>query len=386
MDNVVYKQKLYGVTKKGAIKIWDCVVKDVGGEGYIIRNSGTKGAKMITHTSIVSKGKNIGKSNETSAVEQAVKDAESKYNKKWDEGYRESEEAARAATDPRNNRTFKPMLAVSYDKHGKKIKFPCFAQPKLDGVRCLAKRVGDEIIMWSRGGKEFLTLDHFKDALRALLRDGEACDGELYIHGESFQQIQKRVSKFRNSTLEIKYYIYDYPFGDLSKKDMPFHKRMDTLEARMIAASLSDEVPFIDKLIPVETKEISNSQELERYEARMIEEGYEGIMARNNDSIYEFGHRSYDLQKVKRFQDQEYRIVDVLEGTGVETGCAIFVCKAGDNTFKVRPTGSHEQRKEWFNLRAKLIGEELKVKFQELTDDGIPRFPVGLGLRPNWDK
>jgi DNA ligase 1 len=402
MENIAYAKKLYGVTKKGAIKIWYCVVKDVAGTGYIIRSSCTKGAKSICHTSIVTKGKNIGKSNETSPVEQAVKDAESKYNKKWDEGYRTTEKAAKLAADPRNNRTFKPMLASSYDKQGKKIKFPCFAQPKLDGIRCLAKRSGDEIIMWSRSGKEFTTLDHFKPAIKLILNDGEACDGEIYIHGKSFQEIQKSVSKLRESTYSLEYHIYDYPYGSCSSKDSPFEHRVDILETRMLMAHLfsqaensgeySDRIEhkcmseYLHKIMPVETKEISSALELETYEMLNIQNGYEGIMARNGDSIYTFGHRSYDLQKVKRFQDSEYEIIDVLEGTGVETGCAIFVCRCGGNTFKVRPTGSHAQRKEWFNLKSKLIGQELKVKFQELTDDGIPRFPVGLGLRPDWDK
>lgn len=386
LTNVVYDKKLYGITKTGALKIWECVVKNIGGEGYIMRTSGTLGAKMIIHTSIVSKGKNIGKANETTPVEQAVKDAESKYNKKWDEGYRLTSEDALKATDPRNNRTFKPMLAVSYDKHSKKIVFPCYAQPKLDGVRCLVRRVGNEIIMWSRGGKEFTTLDHLKPALLEILRDGEAADGEIYVHNSSFQKIQEAVSKKRTKTLELQYHIYDYPFGDNSKKDMNFVERLKVLEARILYACVKSDDIFLSMIIPVDTSILDDQSDLDRFEAKCIEEGYEGIMIRNADSPYLFGHRSYDLQKVKRFVDQEFTIVDVVEGSGIETGCAIFVCKAGDSTFKVRPTGSHEQRKEWFNLRAKLIGEELKVKYQELTDDGIPRFPVGLGLRPEWDK
>jgi len=401
----VYNKSLIGVTKKGEFKVWECVVKDIAGEGYIIRKSGTKGAKLITHTSIVSTGKNLGKANETSPVQQAIKDAESKYNKKWDGGYRTTEEEAVLAANPRANRTFKPMLASSYDKQGKKIKFPCFAQPKLDGIRCLAKRDGNEIIMWSRGGKEFTTLDHFKPALRLILKDGEACDGEIYIHGKSFQEIQKSVSKLRDSTYELEYHIYDYPYGSANSEDTSFKHRVGVLETRMLVAHLVAQTEgnehfvnsdlmepgwagseYLHKILPVETREISSAQELETYEMLNIQNEYEGIMVRNEDSVYDFGNRSYDLQKVKRFQDSEYEIIDVLEGTGVETGCAVFVCRCGDKTFKVRPTGSHEQRKEWFNLKSSLIGQELKVKYQELTDDGIPRFPVGLGLRQGWDK
>ena len=44
-----------------------------------------------------------------------------------------------------------------------------------------------------------------------------------------------------------------------------------------------------------------------------------------------------------------------------------------------------EERQETYKNADKYIGEHLKVKFFELTDDNIPRFPVGLGIRLTED-
>ena len=43
--------------------------------------------------------------------------------------------------------------------------------------------------------------------------------------------------------------------------------------------------------------------------------------------------------------------------------------------------GTKEQRTGWFDNGDKWIGSLLTVRFQELTDDGIPRFPVGITIR-----
>jgi hypothetical protein len=88
------------------------------------------------------------------------------------------------------------------------------------------------------------------------------------------------------------------------------------------------------------------------------------------------------LQKFKQFLDDEFSIVDFLEGTGNDAGTVIWVCTNDNNdTFKVRPRGTREQRREWFSDGNNLIGSTLTVRYFELTDDGIPRFPVGIAIR-----
>jgi len=104
------------------------------------------------------------------------------------------------------------------------------------------------------------------------------------------------------------------------------------------------------------------------------------------DGEYKFGYRSNKLLKVKNFMDKEYLIAGFTTGVGRFDGCIVWVCMTEDGqSFKVVPQGTMEERQETYQNADKHIGDWLKVKFFELTDDGIPRFPVGLGIRLTED-
>ena len=84
--------------------------------------------------------------------------------------------------------------------------------------------------------------------------------------------------------------------------------------------------------------------------------------------------------------DKEYIIKGYTTGLGRFCGCIIWICHTenGDE-FKVVPQGTTEERQEAYKNALNYVGDYLKVKFFELTDDGIPRFPVGLGIRLEED-
>lgn len=139
-----------------------------------------------------------------------------------------------------------------------------------------------------------------------------------------------------------------------------------------------------------------------------ITAGYEGVMVRRNglqqlsssstaSSVqdsgqdfsggYRYGQRSGTLLKYKRMKDDEFVIVDAVEGKGKWKGClGAFICLTRNSkkmTFSVAPAISEEQKRLWWsrNQAADLIGKVLTVQYQELTSDGIPRFPVGKTVR-----
>jgi DNA ligase-1 len=115
--------------------------------------------------------------------------------------------------------------------------------------------------------------------------------------------------------------------------------------------------------------------------AKYVADGFEGIMLRNKDGMYS-GVRSPSLQKYKCFFDSEYEVVGYKEGEGLETGCVIWTCQTADGKqFSCRPRGTREERMELFGCGDKYIGKMLNVRFQELTDTGLPRFPVSTGFR-----
>lgn len=383
---VVFNETLYGITKTGATYQWTIHVEEHEAEtqphGKIVITRGLLDGKKTSTKEWIKKGKNIGKVNETTPVGQAIFNAESKRNKKLDDGYDYTVEGSRT----KFNDLLKPMLAQSYDKHKKKLQYPCFAQPKLDGIRCLARKRDGEVTLYSRKGKVLDLVPHINEALSHILEDEQCADGELYVYGWDFQRIISAIKKTSEDTPMIGYHIYDFP--NMQNRDEPFSQRFSYAQTSRIMNVPTElfNPAGQSPLTLVETPIMNSEEQLIEYEEVSINKGYEGIMARNTDSLYLFGYRSVDLLKVKRFLDAEYKIIGVTDGVSIEKGCAIFTCITIDGQeFSVRPMGTHEERKQMFLNADTYIGKMLTVKYQELSNDGIPRFPVGLHTREPWD-
>jgi hypothetical protein len=138
-------------------------------------------------------------------------------------------------------------------------------------------------------------------------------------------------------------------------------------------------------VVLVRTEKVAALGDFRRLFAEFVEAGYEGIMLRNAAGVYRANYRSNDLQKYKEFMEEEYRIIDFKEGEGRDAGAVIWVCETADGKeFTVRPRGTMEQRREWFNDGESYIGKNLTVVYQELTEEGKPRFPVGKCVREGF--
>lgn len=367
---------LFGKSTNGKIKQWNISVLQMGdGTCYIETEHGYETGKKQLDQRYVGEGKNIGRANETTVYEQACSEARSAHSRKKDSGYVED----KAKIPKESDGLFLPMLAHSYDKHCKKIAFPCWVQPKLDGVRMLAKKENGVVTMWSRKGKLIDIPDKINEQLCDMLEDGQCTDGELYVHGWTFQRIISAVKKKRDDTDMLEYHIYDSPHPTLRFEDrMPKHG--------VVGISFPEYCQgwtVIGKNLKiVKTYDVEDQSEFDVRETIELSRGYEGTMARNKNSLYKYKHRSYDLQKVKRFVDDEFKIIGGKDGSGRESGLIIFRCITKDGLeFDVRPRGSHETRAKQFNSLSDYIGEMLTVRYQELTDDGRPRFPVGIAVR-----
>ncbi len=111
---------------------------------------------------------------------------------------------------------------------------------------------------------------------------------------------------------------------------------------------------------------------------KYLDDGYEGAIARNVSGCY-VGKRSYDLLKIKEFLDAEFEVIGVEEGRGKLTGHGIFVCKTANGAeFRAKMVGDTAALKQYYQDASLAVGRQLTVKFQGLTKNGIPRFPVAL--------
>ena len=361
---------LYGRATTGKIKMWKATVTKLGdGTACLEVEHGYTDGKKQLDSRMIEEGKNIGKANETTPYEQAYSEARSVFNKKKDEGYAETIDGIKDDSSG----FFLPMLAQKWQDHAAKIKFPALVQPKYDGFRCLAKKEDGVVYLWSRKGKMLDVPTEIKEELSSLLKEGECTDGELYRHGWGFQRIASAIKKRGSDTPGLHYYLYDNPVLN------------QTFEKRFLSRWNGVTSPS-ERLKIVPTMQVADKNSLSEMESKYIEEGFEGLMVRNLKGLYQFKNRSYDLQKVKQFEDAEFEIIGGKEGQGRELGMAIFRCKTGTGAeFDVRPKGNVEERSAMWKNLSSYIGKPLTVKYQGLTDDGRPRFPVGLHVRPDWD-
>jgi len=442
--------KLYAVDKNGKIKVWTAAVlqptnKKTVGAGYA--------TSQITHGYIDGKqqvslrdynvGKNIGRSNETTPLAQCISETRRKWmDKKEKEGYSETKpadcgegygdvsgnyfgegEGDGGSEGDEDKGPFLPMLAQTFNpadaitsassgaasKKKKVIKFPCFVQPKLDGLRCVSyvTRSGNDVTvaLQSRTGAFFTGLPHIAAALRPYLSQHPSVviDGELYTDQMPFEELAGLIKKKKITAgdverlKKVKYHVYD--IYDHEQSNMPYSERLDVLAdaVRRCACVANDTLTASGRILRsaadaaaavvvlVRTEKVAVLADFRRLFSEFVEAGYEGIMLRNAEGVYRANYRSNDLQKYKEFMEDEYRIIGYTQGEGRDAGAVIWLCETEDGKeFTVRPRGTMEQRRVWFNHGATYVGKKLTVIFQELTEEGKPRFPVGKAVREGY--
>jgi len=368
---------LYALASTGKIKSWKAIVhaNDDNSATIIYTFGYVNGTQQVQNKPVL-KGKNIGKSNETNPFEQACKEVDSKADKKRDKGYQED---INTLSTP-----ILPMLALPFEKRKHNIEWPAFAQPKIDGVRCTCRLNEDgKLEMFTRKGKQFTALPHIEKELMLFLQNKNDTsfylDGELYSDSLTFQELAGTVRREENTsnTLQQIYYIVFDCFN--TNKDVKFKDRWESLKTQFDLITN----PYTTYIKLIDTISVFSENDLREKHNEYIAEGYEGIIVRNSNGFYKLNHRSADLQKLKSFQDDEYIIINFKEGDGVEQGCVVWQCETGEGSkrFWVRPTGTRRERTLHFNNGNHYLGKQLTVRFQELTDDGIPRFPVGISIR-----
>lgn len=348
-------------TSKGGVQVWDCEVHVDGDVGVIVTRDGKQGGKMKEHTDRVTVGKNLGRKNETSPIDQAVADAQSKWDTKVTrKGYAEKLEDSK--------RMEGPMLAQKLVDVADKIDFAAAVmQPKLDGYRCLATRLPDgKIKMVSREHGEF-EIPHLQQALACVMRRGEIFDGELYRHGVSLQKIGSWVKKSRPESSQLLMHVYDYP------SPKPYLERY---------AELATRISNVDPLHLVESKICKGHKELVVYRDACIKRGYEGAILRWGLLGYEFGKRSESLVKVKKFIDEEFEVVGYEFGRGGYAKVPRFSCvTAAGKSFMVTAPGSIPEKERFGRTADHYIGCMLTVEFQKWTDDKKPFQPIAKWFR-----
>lgn len=303
-----------------------------------------------------------------------------------------------------NNGISKPMKAMPYYKtktvDGKLVKtneprmtFPVYAQPKLNGFRVMARweeittdkgtlleATTEGVVFRSKEGLRYDILEHIeaeftKEMFSITDQDANITqlvfDGEMYIHGEILSEISSAVRKRNPKTILLQFHIFDLAVEKLTQK-----ARLDTL-------SLVNEIYFIGKtsIVHVNHIRIESNERAQIFTDTCIKQGYEGAIFRDMKATYQFGKRPSTMTKLKRSEDKEFRIVDVVGGENTPD-LAVFVCVQEEGLqFDCTPEGSVEVKREYLANKHKYIGKMLTIRFFERTKDNKPFHATGVAIR-----
>jgi DNA ligase-1 len=362
--SVIKYDTLYHIDENDNVRIW--YMEQEGNKYRAV--SGIENGKLVISEWKEVFGKNVGKANATTDEEQAAAEVAALYTKKIERKYHTSKDSI-----GQGSKIIEPMLADKYKKWDKTWT-SVFSQPKLDGMRCIATING----LFSRQGKPIVSVPHIQRALAPLFESFPelVLDGELYNHTlrDNFNELLSlaRQSKptqedWDNAEKMIEYHVYDNMDDDVfADREFNLHTVIMTLPL------------CIQK---VQTTEVYTQQALDEEYAELLADGYEGQMVRLNTK-YE-NKRSKSLMKRKEFIDEEFEIIEILEGQGNWAGYAKSVmCKTKNGVvFSAGIKGNQEFTKELLHRRP--VPKTATIRYQNMTPDGSLRFPIAVAFYEN---
>lgn len=273
----------------------------------------------------------------------------------------------------------KPMRGFKWADYKHRFPFPCYVQPKLNGVRALYSTgifQSNDNIVWARP-----VIAHFLDELQKTCPPYLILDGEFYLHGKSLQQINGAMSVKRASpgtlTPDIEYHVFDC----ISTHDLhlPFSKRLEIIYS------------LRDRLVSVGAKRVKTVPTTEVFEPGLDEtlfseyrrKGFEGTMYRNSNSPYGFleecgnqDNRWGWLIKRKEWETEEFKVIRLEETVGDKgfRGFQLHCITEQGAAFSVG-SGLSIPELDYF-LANPPDGKLARIRYECLSDGGIPLKPT----------
>ena len=278
------------------------------------------------------------------------------------------------------------MLASKFEG---KLKGEVSMSLKLDGIRNSAMIENGRIIHKSRQGKVVEGLNQINQALNELELDGYFIDGELIRinydnipSDENFRLTTTVVNSKSDNKEGLEFVVFDMtPIEDYhrGKCDMTYIERLKLMEEK-----IGNGNKFI-RLVPKYgiTKDVD-----EIYDKlnEVVNRQLEGLMLNTLDGKYEFGKRPKSIMKVKKFQDGDVLVTDVIEGDGRLVGTLgkveiQFKYKDKIYTNYVGSGFSDSERSYYWEHKDELIGKVITISYFEISTNKQGEY----GFRfPTW--
>lgn len=264
---------------------------------------------------------------------------------------------------------FTVMLASQYEKAKHKLIYPCYSSMKIDGVRAIYNKG----TFYSRTGKVYEGLNHIAEQLQNTCEANIILDGELVVPDTTFQTSCGLIRNMYDTPKAI-YQIFDAPC------DLILTDRLDIVEQYVLSLHKASNVRFIPHTF------IYNESEAIKAFNTSREAGYEGIVLKNTESLYQ-KKRSTDWVKLKNVSDISLKVIDTFPGKGRLANNMIGGVVAelpNGNTVEVGSGFTDVERTLYHSNPQLIIGAIIDIQYHELTPDGSLREPRFKGVR--YDK
>ena len=288
---------------------------------------------------------------------------------------------------------FTCMLAHSGDNNPKKITGDCIVEYKYDGVRAIIIVQNGNAVIYSRNGKLLTNFPHIEKAFSKKIFNDLVFDGE--VMSKDFQSLMKQVHRKEGAQTEDAYFaLFDFlPLTEFreGKGTLPLIKRKELLKG-------FGNSEYFDDCIVVTKYNVLNIEDdgdkFKRINNTAIEEGYEGIMVKPINGLYEC-KRSYGWLKMKPYIEVTLKVIGIEEGTGKNEGSTgALVCEGTDEGKHIKVnvgTGlSDANRDDIWNSVDTVIGQLVEIRAdaitiaqdQEAYSLRFPRFKCFRGFEP----
>jgi DNA ligase-1 len=278
--------------------------------------------------------------------------------------------------------TFDVMLAHPFDRLPKRAGI----EIKLDGVRATAVKINGKTNLFTRNGKEIVGFNDIIKQLDNLWIDNFMFDGELISNNNFDETMEKVFKKSENKVAD--YMIFDMmPLSEFNNgKSTKTYEQRRTELANMFF-TIKHECIYYPSLKLINLMTVLNNptvEEINNFTKRAVEAGFEGVIVKDMDALY-VCKRDYGWQKAKPFFDGDFEIIRIEEGTGKNKGkMGSVIIDVNGNECGLGSGWSDKEREDIWNNPNDYIGKIVEVQYQEITKDGVLRFPSVKGIR--YDK
>lgn len=385
---------LYSLDSKGKVREWKAstdLTPDSNGYLTITIEHGQQGGKKQLKERKVKAGKNKGKANETTIVEQAYLEIGYLYQKQYDQGY---------VDDVANYKVpRRPMLAYKYKEKCHKIVWVAdkaiknklqYASKKLNGIRCfIFIKDGIATLFESRTGKAFKFFTHIADDIKSNYKfTNGVLDGELFhpdipfeiicslVNSDEYVEVTDPETNITWSSNDIRFYCYDKVSEE--NESQTFYERF-----------IEDDWHSEDStsIYLVESTPVYSEAEMTTLALQWIDDGYEGLMLRAGDGLYEFGKRSVNLLKYKVMEQEEFKIFKIYLAENDDNKIMATVHNHHSkevpyDKFECALKGNKDLNMEYYKNKSQYEEKAwMTIDYQVLSAYKVPLFPVGVTIR-----